>query len=151
MKIENEIQQNGFPKIWVKTEVNILFSLAHLQYKNKLFFKSFGISPEQYNVLRILRGSHPNCLTLGKISEKMIDKMSNASRLVDKLEIKQLVSRKLKETDRRQTDICITKQGLALLSEIDKSINEEVATHYKNFSEKELLLFNSLLDRLRED
>jgi DNA-binding MarR family transcriptional regulator len=149
MKIENEIKQNIFPNEYVKTQVNFLLTSSFIDYRSKLFFKKFGISPQQYNVLRILRGNYPLCSSSTYIMERMIDKQSNASRLIAKLESKKLIDNKQNIFDKRQSDICINKNGLILLENIDEVIDTEIYHNYKDFSEYELKLLNSFLDRIR--
>lgn len=148
--IEEEIRQKKFPNIYVKTDVNILFTAAWLSARFSRFMKQFGISHQQFNVLRILRGQHPNAVMLSQITERMIDKMSNATRLVDKLKQKKLVTREQNAVNRRQVDIKITKAGLDLLEKIDKEMNAVMPPeHYKNLSESELKQINKILDKIR--
>jgi len=111
-------------------------------------FKPFGISKEQYNVLRILRGQYPNPSTLSLITDRMISKTSNATRLVEKLRQKKMVERNQCEENRRRVDILITKQGLALLEELDPIMGE--SNHQRNFlTIKETKELNRLLDKMR--
>jgi DNA-binding MarR family transcriptional regulator len=150
MKLENEIKQGRFPNEYVKTQVNFLLTSSYIDYKSKLFFKRFDISPQQYNVLRILRGNYPSCASSTYISERMIDKQSNASRLIAKLEAKQLINNKPNKLDRRQSDICINENGLNLLKMIDNIIQDEIYQNYKGLSENELIILNDLLDKIRD-
>jgi DNA-binding MarR family transcriptional regulator len=148
--IEEEIRQKQFPNIYVKTDVNILFTAAWLQARFNRFMKQFGISHQQFNVLRILRGQHPNPVMLTQITERMIDKMSNATRLVDKLKQKKLVTREQNLQNRRQVDIRITAEGLKLLEKIDKEMHAVMPPeHYTNLTETELKQFNKILDKIR--
>jgi DNA-binding MarR family transcriptional regulator len=96
-----------------------------LSNSNKLF-KKYGLSQQQYNVLRILRGQHPKPVMLTQITERMIDKMSNATRLVEKLKLKHLVTRELNQKSRRQVDINITEKGLELLKQIDEEMKLKI-------------------------
>ena len=98
-----------------KAVVNILYTASWLEGINIQRFKPHGISPQQYNVLRILRGAYPNPVMLGEITERMIDKNSNATRLVEKLRLKGFLKRDICKTNRRQVDITITQKGLTLL------------------------------------
>ena len=121
--IEEEIkQQKKFSNEYEKAAVNIMFTSGWLYNINAARFKEFGITPEQYNVLRILRGSHPKPLMLGDVTCRMLDKSSNATRLVEKLRLKGFVKRELCPTNRRQVDIIITEKGLSLLTKLDKEI-----------------------------
>ena len=148
--IEEEIKQKKFPNIYVKTDVNLLFTCGWLQNEQTRFFKKYGLSMQQYNVLRILRGSHPKPVMLSQITARMIDKMSNATRLVEKLKQKDLVTRELNEKSRRQVDICITEKGLKLLSKIDDAMNAQMPpAHYVNVTKDELDQLNLILDKIR--
>mgnify|MGYP000993959692 CR=1 FL=1 len=146
--IGDEIQQKKFKSVYVKTEINILFTSGWIENNNNKFFKLFDISMQQFNVLRILRGQFPQPIMLGLITDRMIDKMSNATRLVEKLRIKGYVSRELNPTNRRQVDILITESGLELLAKIDQQFGT-LEDKYKNLSTDEAELLNELLDKLR--
>lgn len=148
--IEEEIKQKKFPSVFIKTDVNLLFTSSWLNISQTRFFKKYSLSMQQYNVLRILRGKHPESVMLVQISDRMIDKMSNATRLVDKLIQKELATRTLNKDSRRQVDINITEKGLELLARIDVAMNTDLyPTRYKNISEQELEVLNDLLDKLR--
>lgn len=149
MKIEDEIKQTKFISEFTKTQVNFLYTSAYLEYKSKIFFKQYDLSPQQYNVLRILRGIHPKCVNLSYITERMIDKQSNATRLIAKLATKKLVEYNQNKDDRRHIDICINENGLELLKIIDDTIIVEVTNNYSMLSVEELALLNNFLDRIR--
>ncbi len=148
MKIEDEIKQKAFKSEFQKAMINVLFTSGWLEHKQTQFFKQWGISPQQYNVLRILRGQNNNPITVASIQERMMDKMSNASRLVEKLKQKNLIERKECKADRRQVDIVITQKGLDLLSLIDSNMNDQEKM-MKNISKEEAVELNRLLDKLR--
>ncbi len=148
MKIEDEIKQTKkFKSEHQRLVVNIMFTSSWLYRTHGQFLKSFGISPEQFNVLRILRGQYPKCANNQLITERMIDKSSNSSRIVEKLKQKGLVDRKENKDDRRHVDITITQKGLALLEKIDLENNDVFLK--ENISEKEAAQLNDLLDKLR--
>jgi DNA-binding MarR family transcriptional regulator len=149
MSLEDDIQQEKFEGEHHKMAVNILFTGSWLHKLNALRFKPFDITPEQYNVLRILRGSHPKQLMLAEITSRMIDKSSNATRLVEKLRQKGLVKREICESNRRQVDIIITEKGLNLLSKIDKTSDDWMKI-LKNVTRHEALEINRILDKLRK-
>jgi DNA-binding MarR family transcriptional regulator len=150
MRLEDEIkQQKSFTNEFEKLAVNILYTASWLEAKNIQRFKPHGISPQQYNVLRILRGSAPKPLMLGDIASRMIDKNSNATRLVEKLRLKQLVKREVCENNRRQVDIIITKKGLDLLTAIDNDA-DNWTKGFKGLSAKDAEAFNNALDHLRD-
>lgn len=149
MPLEEELQQSKFSSEHQKALVNILFTGSWLNGRNKSYFKKFNISPEQFNVLRILRGSHPKPLRLADIAERMIEKNSNCTRLVEKLKQKGLVDRQLCESNRRQVDISITTKGLKLLEKID-SDNDQLISFQKSISKTEAEELNRILDKLRD-
>lgn len=111
--------------------------------------KPFGISPHQYNVLRILKGKFPEGYCNQEITERMIDKSSNSTRIVDKLVEKKLISRVEHKTDRRLVDIKITKKGLDLIEKIDSTPNA-IRSMAKTFNGEKAKLLNEWLDELRE-
>jgi DNA-binding MarR family transcriptional regulator len=149
MKIEDEIKQKSFKSEFQKAMINLLFTAGWLEYKQTQFFKKWGISPQQYNVLRILRGQNNSPITVAAIQERMLDKMSNASRLVEKLKKKNLITRKTSKKDRRQVDIFITTNGLELLKEIDNYLHEQEKI-IKKLSLNEVVELNRMLDKIRE-
>jgi DNA-binding MarR family transcriptional regulator len=149
MKIEDEIKQKSFKSEFQKAMINLLFTAGWLEHKQTQFFKQWGISPQQYNVLRILRGQNNSPITVAAIQERMLDKMSNASRLVEKLKKKNLITRKTSKKDRRQVDIFITTNGLELLKEIDNYLHEQEKI-IKKLSLNEVVELNRMLDKIRE-
>lgn len=148
MALEKDIQQDKFYNEFEKAAINILFTSSWLHNINSARFKKYDITPEQFNVLRILRGSHPKKMMLADITSRMIDKNSNATRLVEKLRQKGLVIREICEKNRRQVDISITEKGLAVLKKIDAEENEWLST-LKNISKTEAQDLNRILDKLR--
>ena len=149
MKIEDEIKQSKFKNGHEKLVINLMFTGNWMYTNNTQRFKPFGISPEQYNILRILRGQHPNSVTINLLIERMLNKMSNASRLVEKLRQKDLLERRQCEADRRAVDVVITQKGLDMLSEIDLS-NDDWTKSTIKLSDKDTSELNRLLDLLRE-
>lgn len=148
--IEEEIkQEKKFATEYEKAAVNIMFTSGWLYNINAGRMKKHGITPEQFNVLRILRGSYPKPLMLGSVTCRMVDKASNATRLVEKLRQKGYVERELCETNRRQVDIVITAKGLALLTKIDNEQEEWLDT-LKGITKAEALELNRILDKLRK-
>ncbi|HLT74187.1 MAG TPA: MarR family transcriptional regulator [Ohtaekwangia sp.] len=148
MGLEEDIRQERFINEFEKAMVNILFTGSWLHNVNAGRLKPHGITPEQFNVLRILRGSAPKPLMLADISSRMIDKNSNATRLVEKLRQKGLLKREICDSNRRQVDISITEKGLAVLKKIDQESDEWMAT-LKNISKTEAAELNRILDKLR--
>ena len=147
MKIDDEVK-GKFRNEHHKLAVNIIFTHGWLLNIHTLIFKPFTITPNQFNILRILRGQHPNPVTVNLLKERMLDKMSDASRLVERLREKGFVERNICSKDRRRVDIKITEKGLKLLEKIDE-YNEKIDSHLKNLTSKEAAELNALLDKLR--
>ncbi len=148
MRIEEEINQKQFRDIQEKVMVNVLFTGNWLQNYNNQFLKEYDLTVQQYNVLRILRGQFPAKIMLNEIQSRMLDRMSNASRLVDKLKNKALIERKSCKDDRRKVDIWITEKGLSLLEQIDQN-TPQFYEIFSRLSEEESEQLSNLLDKLR--
>lgn len=149
MKIGNEIKQTKFKNEHQKVLINILFTSGWLTSRHAGLLKPYGISSQQYNILRILRGQHPKPATVNLLIDRMLDKNSNASRLVEKLRIKKFVERAICTDDRRAVNVAITKKGLDLLIELDEFEEGFIDKELKKISEKEAEQINLLLDKLR--
>lgn len=149
MALEDDIKQRKFSSEYQKALVNIIFTSYQIQNKNLKVFKRFNITAAQYNVLRILRGQHPKPSTINLIIERMLDRMSNASRIVDKLEAKGLVIRTPSSNDRRAVDVLINEKGLQLLVDIDKAF-QQAEKKIRDFTSDEAKVLNQLLDKFRE-
>ncbi|NVK49686.1 MAG: MarR family transcriptional regulator [Cyclobacteriaceae bacterium] len=147
-KIEDAIRQREFKDPYNKAVVNLLFTHSYLVTIQNSLFKPYDISPEQYNVLRILRGQNGKPTTVSSIQERMLNKMSNASRLVEKLKSKGLLIREECPTDRRQVDVVISDKGLELLKELEVKV-EEVNHTLIHLNDEEVTQLNDLLDKLR--
>lgn len=130
--------------------LNLTVTTNHLNEKLTEALKPFGISLPQFNVLRILRGQKGKPANMCTIQERMVAKMSNTTRLVDKLIQKELVKRNVCEKNRRKVEILITVRGLELLQEIDKVMDEAERKITGALDEKELKIANELLNKLRE-
>lgn len=150
MKIEEALKTNKFKSDQHKAMLNIMFTASWLRNKVVCKLKCYGISQEQYNVLRILRGSHPTTLCAKDITDRMIDKNSNTTRIMDKLITKEYINKLRGEVDRREVNISITESGLELLKEIDK-VEAIDNPNYLNLSDAESGLLSALLDKMRED
>lgn len=148
MKLEEEIHQKKFKTKEQKLMVNLLYTTNWLNSKYDSFFKDSGITIQQYNVLRILRGQHPKTCSIKLIKERMLDRMSDASRIVDKLNAKKLVIRRECPNDRRSVDVLITEKGLQLLQSLDY-IDETSKQMFSALTPTEINTLNSLLDKLR--
>ncbi len=148
VKIEAEIKQEQFESSFHKMAVNLLFTSSWMADKHLQFLKPFGISQQQYNVLRILRGQYPEPASISLLMDRMLDKNSNASRLVDKLLTKGLVERTVSSIDRRQKEVAITEKGLKLLTSIGAEFGT-LMNSFTNLSETQAEELSDLLDLLR--
>lgn len=149
MKIEDEINQKKFKNEYQKLAINTLFTATWISSANMYSLKPYGISWQQFNILRILKGMHPQPATIKLLTERMIDKMSNASRLVEKLKKKGLVERQSSDIDRRRVDIVMTEKGMDLIAKASRDLEKDMFANMANLSEEEAEQLNSLLDKLR--
>ena len=150
MTIEEEIKQRRFKNEYHKLVVNLQFTSNWLRSMQTKKLRKFKISAQQYNVLRILKGQYPNPSSLMLIRERMLDKESNASRLIDKLVFNGLTKRVQCPNDRRQVEITITEKGLQLLQDMDPFIDSETK-RLECLSKEDAILLNQLLDKLRSN
>ncbi len=148
MKLEDAIKQKRFKSEEERLIINMVYTSGWLGAEQNRYFKQFGISSQQYNVLRILRGQQPKPASVSLIQDRMLDKMSNASRLIEKLKQKNLVKRSECPSDRRQVDVMITDEGLALLGEIDKH-EHHMNEICRSLTTNEMQQLNQLLDKFR--
>ncbi len=149
MKIEDEIKQKSFANEYIKAHINVLFTASWLSSGAGKELKKLGISGHQFNILRILRGMHPKPGSIKELTERMIDKSSNASRLVDKLISKNLVLKAKCDEDHRRAEVVISEEGLALLDVASRRMDDYTASISGNLTETEVLTLNRLLDKLR--
>lgn len=149
MKIENAIQQREFASAQQKLTVNMVYSAGLLSFMHQRFLREFDLTPQQFNVLRILRGQHGAQIGVNDISQRMLDPTSNASRIVEKLRVKQLITRETCSTDRRQAQVFITPAGLTLLERIDQKM-KAADDHFDALTLDEITTLNQLLDKMRE-
>jgi len=148
MRIDEEIQSTNFEDNYHKAVINISYTYGWLNNTFKCKFEKHKLTNQQFNVLRILRGQYPKPATVNLIKERMIDKMSDASRIVDRLVQKGLVSRCTNNKDRRAVDIRISEEGLKILSIMDDEFKtKEVLKN--NLSDEEAAQLSNLLDKLR--
>lgn len=146
--INEAIQQKQFKSPMEKVVINVLYTNGWLTTKQNTWLKLFDLSIQQYNVLRILRGQHPQPASVNLLISRMLDKNSNSSRLVEKLRKKELVERSACAKDRRQVDVCITEKGLKLLADADKEVNKFFRS-LGQLSENEAETLSKLLDKFR--
>ncbi len=148
MSIEKDINSNKFRNGYHKALINIVFTSNWVMERNKGFFERADITPQQFNILRILRGANAPLSTL-QIRQRMLDKMSDTSRIVDRLIKKELVQKVVCTHDKRLVDVTITQKGLELLSHLDQ-YNDEIESALKGLNEAEIDQLNQLLDKIRE-
>jgi DNA-binding MarR family transcriptional regulator len=147
MKIEEEIRQTKFKSPHEKALINLIFTYNWLQNKQQEFFKPFGVTPQQFNILRILKGQHPNTISGTEIKSRMLDKNSDVSRLLHRLTLKNLVGKKSCPYDKRASDVFITDTGLELLDRMGKLQKE--LDNVLELSDKEADQLSDLLDKSR--
>jgi len=148
MKLEKEIFSKGFESDYNKAIINIVYTYGWINNHLKIELDKFNLTHQQFNILRILRGQHPNPATINLLKERMLDKMSDASRIVDRLVQKEFVHRCINKKDRRAADISITKKGLTILEQIHLDVNMKDVLK-NNLTEEEALQLSDLLDKLR--
>ncbi len=148
MKLEDEIVQQKFESDYHKLSINILYTSNWLLNLHTEKLKPYNLTVQQFNILRILRGQHPNVVNLKLIKERMLDKMSDVSRLVERLREKGFVDRKTCPSDRRHIDVCITNEGLELLKKLDSDL-KDINSLFSSLSNDEIKTLNDLLDKLR--
>ena len=149
MGIDQDIQQSKFRNAHQKAGINLIYTLAWMRDKTKAIFDSEDITPQQFNILRILRGSFPDPLSTLQIRERMLEKMSDTSRIVDRLITKGLVKKITCKNDRRLVDVIITDKGKKMLERLDTR-QDEIDGVLGNLSEKDANILSDLLDKLRD-
>jgi DNA-binding MarR family transcriptional regulator len=148
MKIEEEIKQTVFRSPHQKVGINLIFTYNWLINKHKDFFKPYGITNQQYNILRILKGQYPKSISGADIKERMLDKNSDVSRLIDRLLLKKLVIKSQCPSDKRAADVAIHENGLALLKEVDLKVNS-LDSSLGSLTNEEATQLSALLDKSR--
>ncbi len=147
MGIEKDIQQENFRSIYQKLSINLIFSNNWITEKIKAVLQEEDITHQQYIILRILRGSKKPLSTL-QIRARMLDKMSDTSRIVERLVKKELVEKKVCDTDKRLVDVVISPTGLDVLKRLDEK-NKELDAILQKLSPKEAAQLSDLLDKMR--
>lgn len=148
MTLEKDLNQTKFRNEHQKATVNIIFTNNWIMERINKLFDQEGITSQQYNILRILRGAGTP-LSTSQIRERMLDKMSDSSRIVDRLVLKGMVKKTECKSDKRLVDVIITARGLKLLEKID-AYNKKVDAIMMNLSETEARKLNNLLDKIRD-
>ena len=150
MRIEDEIKQTKpFKNVHHKASVNLIYTGKWIIKLHSELFQPFNISIQQYNILRILHGIYPKSAMLNYIRARMLDKMSDASRIINSMLTKRLVTRVPNFIDRRKVDIAITQKGIDILTEIEKK-SDVLYGFLSNLNETEIEQLNTLLDKARD-
>jgi MarR family transcriptional regulator, 2-MHQ and catechol-resistance regulon repressor len=149
MGIDKDIQQSKFRNVHQKASINLIYTLGWMRDRTRHIFETEDITPQQFNILRILRGSFPQPLSTLQIRERMLEKMSDTSRIVDRLITKGLVKKLTCKKDRRLVDVIISDKGKKLLERLDTR-QDEIDAVLGNLSEKDANLLSDLLDKIRE-
>lgn len=149
MNIESIIQNSKPLSPYARAVINVMYTSRHIEELSANTFKVFDLTAQQFNVLRILRGQKGVPAQLGTIQQRMIDKNSNTSRLIDKLISKNWVTRQTCHQNRRKIEIFITGQGLALLEQLDPLVEQTNTQLLQGLTLKEIEQINQLLDKLR--
>ena len=150
MKLEQAIKSSGFKSEKEKAALNIMYTAYQVKTFVSQTLKDFGLTPEQYNVLRILKGKYPDQMCVRDVSQRMIERSSNVPRIIDRLEIKKLVKRSQSGDDKRETVINLTQAGLNLL-EVVNPVVEQKQQAITSLSDAEVQQLNSLLDAFLKD
>lgn len=148
MKLEQAIQSTKFKSEVHKAGLNILYTAWWLKTVMSKELKEFGLTHEQYNVLRILKGKYPSQMCVRDIACRMIEKSSNVPRIIDRLELKKLVKRATSEVDKRETVITLTQSGIAILDASTEVVNK-VMDQSVSICEKDANSLNGLLEKVR--
>lgn len=148
MSIEEDINQRKFRNEYQKASINIIYTFNWLSEKMRDLFEEHELTSQQFNILRILRGAGQPLSTL-QIRQRMLDKMSDTSRIVDRLIVKELVKKSVCKTDKRLVDVVITDKGKKLLSKLDEH-QDEMDKVTGNLTEEEAKQLNFLLDKIRK-
>jgi DNA-binding MarR family transcriptional regulator len=150
MSLEDDIQQKAFRNEYQKAILNIMHTHNYLVGMMNEIFKKFDITRQQYNVLRILRGQYPAPASINLIKDRMLEKMSDTSRIVERLRLKRLIQREGGKNDKRSAEVTITVEGLSLLKKMQGPV-DELELALTNLSIGEAIELNSLLDKLRSN
>lgn len=150
MKLEDAIKTTGFKSQRHKAVVNLMFTAYQVKSRIAQLLKNYALTPEQYNVLRILKGSHPTPLCVRDIASRLIERNSNVPRIADRLELKKLVKRSVSPADRRETLMQITPAGLNLLAMVNQAMDEQ-EQQVANLTEEQAASLNQLLEDLLQE
>ena len=148
MPIGEDIQQAKFRNAYQKAAINLIFTSNWLESRQKIFFKPYGITNQQFNILRILRGQFPNKISGADIKTRMLDQNSDVSRLLDRLIEKKLIEKSQCPNDKRAADVVIAEKGLDLLKKFDQEI-KNLDNVLSRLTTEEATQLSTLLDKCR--
>ncbi len=148
MILEEAIKQKTFQDDRIRAAVNIYYTSARLQAFENGVLKPYGISLQQFNLMRILKGQNGKPISISEIGDRMIDKMSNASRLAEKLRLKNLIARKICPQDRRRVEVLLTSEGLEVISKASETMEAAIAKKLNALSAAEIESLNKILDKV---
>lgn len=147
--LHDEIRQRRPLPLRTEAYLNVVRTAAQLDQSSGRFFRAFGLTPPQYNVLRILAGSHPDWLPCGEVGERLVSPVPDVTRLLDRLEEKVLIARRRDAADRRVVRVTITEQGLALLARVAPALDDWLAEAIGHLEDAELRRLVDLLEQVR--
>lgn len=148
MQLQKEIQASRFESVHQQAVVNVVYTANWCNDQLRQALLPYNVTTQQFNVLRILRGQHPEPCTISLLKARILDKMCDASRIVDRLKQKDFVAKSTSKSDKRAADIIITEKGLALLKEMDQNVDLSFPVS-NNLTSEETELLNTLLDKMR--
>lgn len=150
VRLEEAIKQKKFVNDHIHASINLYYTASqHLHYLNRIL-KPYQLSIQQFNILRILKGRKGEPISVKKLTDRMIDKMSNASRLVEKLRSKGLVERRACQNDRRQVEVLITSEGIEIVEKASILIEEGTMQYLSSLSGQDAKELNTLLDKINQ-
>jgi DNA-binding MarR family transcriptional regulator len=150
MKLQEALKTDRFRNEQHKATLNVLYTAYWFKSHLNVVFKEYGITEEQFNVMRILRGKHPEQMCVRDIASRMLEKNSNVPRIVDRLVTKDMVKRENSREDKRETLISLTAKGIAQLEKVSKEV-ETKTNEIINLSSEEADQLHNLLEKLREE
>ena len=150
MRLEDAIKTTRFNDEKHKAALNLMYTSYWFKNQISKEMKANGLTFEQFNILRILRGSHPENMCIRDIADRMIEKSSNVPRIIDRLIVKKLVKRSTSRVDKRETLITLTEKGMAVLEETSKLTNH-LTTDVIGLNEEDAIMLNKLLEKMRNE
>ena len=150
MNVQEAIQTSGFKSEKHKAVINIMYTAYEVKTRISRVLKNYGLTHEQYNVLRILKGKYPEQMCVKDVAQRMVERSSNVPRIIDRLELKKLVKRSQSGSDRRETVIILSQAGINLLEAVNPVL-EDAHAAISSFNEGDAKLLNGMLDRYLKD